>query len=497
MRGYRGWSIGLVAVLALAACTSEDPPPRSEPTRVAHPKAEVPKDRDEQAVVAALRKLDACALLDPAAIDRAGTKPKATGPHQCHVTIQGALGVGVTLGDRVDWRDKYDRIPVELSGAKAYLDPMGGGGGSTCRVGIPVSFELAISIFAQDLTDACGKARAMATVVASRLANPDAVAVGASADPLTTWDACALLAAGLGDNAEQDLRIFGGTFGGGLDRCVARESSDMPRPREEFGLALSSGPDPASDGRDVKTLGGTRVRVSTSDRGCSLDWSEGPDRVVKLTAPDCPRGEPVVEKLINAVRSAPPDSVAPQRPLVYRPDETDVPIPGACVNFHYDPDVQCQPSVAVPVPGGGAQAVFDAATSDDLVSCALAMDAVRTRFGPTMEPVVAKDIPGCHFVEPTHTVTVRISVTPNGELRKVVQDGRSETVADRPAMSAIDVISGYRMCLVPVAGAANGVLCLDARFAPGRGVDKETPADTGKSAQLQPVARDIVMKHFS
>jgi hypothetical protein len=105
------------------------------------PPQPVPRDRDERMVIAALRHLDACALIEPGA-----EPPVATGPHRC--AAQPAAGgdtITVTLGAQFDRQHKYRALPMDIGGSKAYLD-LSEPGSDSCQVAIPVSFELTIAV---------------------------------------------------------------------------------------------------------------------------------------------------------------------------------------------------------------------------------------------------------------------------------------------------------------------------------------------------------------
>src|SRR5262249_54224013 len=87
-----------------------------------------PRDRDSTAVVAALRRLDACALVDPAVASQLGfgarpaVYPEA--PHSCTVSSAPSSGhdeVEIRLGAQVEHFHKWGAAPITLAGAKAYL----------------------------------------------------------------------------------------------------------------------------------------------------------------------------------------------------------------------------------------------------------------------------------------------------------------------------------------------------------------------------------------
>jgi hypothetical protein len=472
-------TIGLAVLLIVAGCTTQEPV--TQPTQVEYPKVQPPRDRDERAVVAALRQLDACALLDPVG----GNRPVARGPHRCAVEAA-ELGdtVTVTLGVRFDRGHKYRAVPLDLGGAKAYLDTSEPGTDS-CRVAIPVSFELAIAAVGRKgprsgAGDICSPARSAAAVAVTRLANPPS-------GPATSWTACELLAEIAGDAVLEGDDLLG------MDRCRASEPSQDRLGKVLFRVNLDYGGDPTQGAEDVRTIGGQRVAVLSDSSGCSYLWG-----VVTFHASDCPKGEPLVPKLITILASPNPDRTSPQRPLPMRTDEPDEPLVGACVDYPYS--LSCQPSTDMPVPRG-AQAALAAAGTDARVACALAQDAVRARFGAAMTPVLGSlttERPTCYFVEPDHTTVVEVRARPDDDLADAVRTGGGQdvTVAGRPARSASSD-TDRSLCVLPVSGAETGLLCLVAHFFPGRGKESDAPADASRGAQLEPALTDIVSKYFA
>src|SRR2546429_4041284 len=180
--------IGLAVVLVtLAGCAPKaNDGAQPSPTSA----AAGPKDRDERAVITALRHLDACALIEPGA-----TRPKATGPHRCTLETGGGDTLTVTLGLRFDRTRKYQALPLDLGGSKAYLD-LSEPGTDTCLVAIPVSFELSIAVAGRKGArsgsgDVCEPTKSVATAAVRRLPTS---ATGAAAN----WTACELLASAIG-----------------------------------------------------------------------------------------------------------------------------------------------------------------------------------------------------------------------------------------------------------------------------------------------------------
>jgi Protein of unknown function (DUF3558) len=178
------------------------------------PAVAVPRDRDSGAVVAALRELSACALIDPAVAGRVGIGSApivyAEAPHACTISAapsSGGYEVTVHLGTHADHFLKWASAPITLAGAKAYRydDSLKG---HNCFVFLPVSFDRAIQIYAKEPStgsdiDLCAAATAFAEAAATKLANPDSLRPDRTTFPLSQWDGCSLLAAALGEEAER------------------------------------------------------------------------------------------------------------------------------------------------------------------------------------------------------------------------------------------------------------------------------------------------------
>lgn len=457
--------IGLAALLLVAGCsgTTESGPPPSTPMPV-------PQDRNVVAVISALRHLDACALLEPGA--------SAGGPHRC--TSRGGNPMTVTLGVRFDREYRYRAALIDAGNAKAYLDASAPGT-DTCRVALPVSFELTIAVDGRTgpgsaSGDPCEPTRAAAAGVVRRLA---AAATGNAAN----WTGCELLAAGLGRST--GLSNDGPT---GLDECVLTEQDKRP-----YRINLNYGDDPAAAASQVRTVSGEQVKVLSDDTGCTYLWRAGSNPVVTFHAVDCAQGETLLPKLITTLTTANRERAAPQSPLLIRPDEPDQPLAGACVDSPYFTET-CQPAAGVAVPKG-AQQVLDAAGADGRVACALAAEAIRSGFGAALTPILsapAGQQPHCYFVEPTHSVVVDVSARPGQGL----DSGSDVTVAGRPGRSS-GPREHRRLCVLPVSGAKSGVVCLSAQVRPGRGKEENSPADDTAADKLEPALATIVSRHFS
>lgn len=311
--------LGLAGVVSLSGCTNDRPTGFDPPTSTVGPSEPAPA-RDLQAVLAALRGLDPCALAEPARGDGADLTAEPRGPHRCDLMQNSATVVQVTLGTPLSTEDLPMRS-IELSGVRAYeFDAPSG-----CGVRIPVHPTLAIGFDGKDGVQACERTREVAAVAAPRLADPDAVRIQ---DPGAGWDACTALAT----VTSRFDDLVPGYGDHGIDSCgVAPETTGGLTPVPDTRLDISYGIDPAQDtdltGYEYTTIGGRKVRVLSSE--CSFAWSQGfvgaqqEARVIELVAPDCPSGKPHVAALIRLMNGDPPVSAEPQDPLTYGTDEPD------------------------------------------------------------------------------------------------------------------------------------------------------------------------------
>jgi hypothetical protein len=119
----------VVWVAVVAGCTTPSDPPPSPPTSTAQQQG--PRDRDEDEVLAALRRIDLCEVL--AAAPGLPAEPRAPQPFRCVAGDIAVTVVGFAHEARL-------ALPSQAVGnAKAYVQADG------CRVVLPVSFELASS----------------------------------------------------------------------------------------------------------------------------------------------------------------------------------------------------------------------------------------------------------------------------------------------------------------------------------------------------------------
>lgn len=257
------------------------------------PTVAIPPNRDNGAVVAALRQINPCALIDPAIASRVGIGAQpvvyANAPHSCTIsstTLSGADDVSFRLGSRVDHFIKWSSAPITLAGAKAYLldESLER---NYCAVFIPVSFEWAIQISTKGRSDGsaidvCAASTTFAEAAAVKLADPDSLRTDHRILPLSQWDGCSLLATALGEAAGRyTMTLDKGIFG--LDGCDASTGPDR-----ELSVKISYSWDPADGlGANRKLVAGQTVDVAEPTRsgsdssGCRVRWSNGPASTVK------------------------------------------------------------------------------------------------------------------------------------------------------------------------------------------------------------------------
>lgn len=310
--------LALTAVVVLSGCTTE-PEPGTPSTTTSTRTSET--GREPQAVLAALRRLDPCALAEPTD-DTSTLAPVPRGPHRCDLDEGTATIVRVTLGVPLSKEDHPGLKPIELSGVRAYSfdDPAG------CGVRIPVHPVLAIAFDGKDGVQACQQAQEIAAVAVPRLADPDAVR---TTDEGAGWDACTALATVTG-RFDQLVPGYGDH---GVDSCgvAAGGGPGELTPIPDTRIDITYGIDPTQDtdlaGYQYTTIGDRTVRVLESE--CSFEWSQGfvgaqqKARVVQLVAQDCANGRSRTRALIRLLAGEPPEDVEPQDPLTYRTDEPD------------------------------------------------------------------------------------------------------------------------------------------------------------------------------
>jgi hypothetical protein len=383
-----------VAAAALACTAPSVPPARHDPT----PAPRV-KDRDEHALVDALRRLDMCALLGTVVPET--TVAATLGPSSCQSP---GLDVEVTVL-RTDERLGFpSRI---VNGAKVYLWE----GAAGCTTWLPVSFRLAIQFRGAQTCD--------------ELAGHLAPAVAALTDPAAVeatprWETCAALRTVAGTDAD---RVDN------LDSCADKKSFVV--------LALKYSVPAVSPPSGWRTEDVDGVEVSTNDDrdpespSCTAEWVVGPavtshadnDLMAQVRGVDCGRVTPLVAPLVAALRT-PPGAGSPRRPLLYGPGESDSPYPGAC--SYVDTPSACVPYTRTPLPPAGELL----STKDPDVSCTVAADAVTTGFGAEMKPVITSDT--CSFVSPERLVQVTFEIWQEALAAEANSRGERVTIAGHP-----------------------------------------------------------------
>lgn len=462
--------VGAVVTLTLSGCTGQVPPP--PPDRADMPAVELPADRDEAAVISALRRIDLCAVLRTAATSAgvAGYEAMAFSPSACTLRLRGDDQDRVTVG--VSGLDSGRRLAspaVVLGGARAYTTK----DTTACEIWFPLTFRLALDLRLD--APLCDRANKLAAGVAGALADP----AGVAARP--RWEACEVLRRA----TDAEVRI------GNLDTCTPL---DDPNLRIDFTYPT-----------DVPTFNAKRTRVNgvdvwleTADPSsgpfCSLSWAPVRGQfVVRVAATTCAKAEPLVGPVDALMRQPPPDGV-PQEPLLYPPDEPDREFAGDCAFADVGnlPPRACAPHVGGAAPDGG-----DALRASDEPggACALARDAVTQEFGDQFRPVVVtpRGYFACYFVTPERVLQVEFSVRPDAAVSRLSGRGAREIEVAGHSGHVTPYNDGYRYRVAASTNADEpGVLELS--VVPGPVVGAEVPGDAGDKAQA--VLGDIVRKHF-
>lgn len=460
------------------ACSS-DPEEKAKVQPVVHEAAPVPKDRDPAAVLSALRKIDACALLGPAP----GKVP--IGPHGCRAATALTIRLGAALS--MDARDKLEVLVI--GGAKAYRNlPLWT---DACDVFLPVSFTQTIKISSKEKPKGCAAAEKAAATAVRLLAKPAAIPVIPAA---ARWDACTVLGHVLGASAG---KLAAGDAG--LDDCeqVPTNRSDMAAVARVATLSFRYGPQLRY--RDMEPLGGRKIYKLVGN-GCRVPWNQGTSgakdpefgqREIELKAADCAEAKRLAVATMKTLSTAPPAGPGFAGALTYGVMEPDSPRAGGCRELPVKP--ACEPYHPVDVPSGGAVEVVRQVDADPNVLCAIAVDVVWDRLGPRFQPVtrVGSDerTPECVFVEPSHELKVTVGLTdgwkraPSGTVQK--EFSGHPGVLDTP-------IPTLTQATVAVTNEIH--LSVTFSFGPPRGRAK--PNDVDRSAEIEPLTNAIVGKYF-
>lgn len=310
----------LTAILMVMACAPENSNDQPEGTTEKIPTVSRPAatNRDEQAVFAALLRIDVCVLLKSAASALPGytseVRLRPRGPTQCSVSSANrAGGVSIWL-DELSTNHRRGMRLTSLGGAKAYVSRT-----AVCKVYLPVSFNYALAFLVDGFPgeNQCPTAEPFVEAAATTLAHPDTV----ETEP--RWDACDLLRTAIGDE--------NGTY----RRNPVIVLDDCAEDRSDTWLYFIYAKPGVDDGRVrwAKDVVGT-TPVWTNELGgeCMVEWQAGPPRhqsEVGLTAlvkaPACEGAKQLAGSVMTLLAKAPPDDASPQQPLLYKPDEPDMP----------------------------------------------------------------------------------------------------------------------------------------------------------------------------
>lgn len=525
---FMGGIAALSVSLALSGCTGGDHlvPEYPDPTSTS-PAAPTKTDASKppadehplDAVRAALRRLDACALIDPAVATSSGMTAKPwmipDSPHKCTVTGEPQLGneITVTLGNGLSPVNRYNAQPMTLAGAKAYQD--GKQLPEQCRIEIPVSRELAVQFryrLGHGITgDACAAVEKFAAAGAALLANTEALVADVAKRPLVDRDACTLLRQAMATDTAPLVFAEEGIYG--LDGCDAR-SKDPKIVRGGFELETTYGLDPMA-GTNVVTrpVGSKQARVHAFPTSCKLEWSPAPSglggrlngfTVLTVRSDNCDAAADLAGRIERVLgERAEPAKQEPVRRLLYAPEESDSAEVGACVDFVGDGSVPCKPYEPISVGGTTRKILEDA--KDARIGCAIAADAVKEVLGDTFRPVVWGA--SCFFVEPTHTYRLRMVVDPNyiaqeyGADTTLYKDRRVTQSGGKPAVTFTSKgrsgtpASTYSIYVAPNGDlAAPGIVAGLLEALPARGAKDETAPDTSKLPLLDQVMSKIVTR---
>lgn len=375
--------------------------------------------------------VDPCALLDPGITVRLGRRPElvSSTPFDCRVRDDGVRAVSYSSSTA---SQRYRQERVELDGVVAYRSSRATG---RCTISLPVDFEHAITL-AQDSLSAydCTQPEAYAKTIAPRLRDDPASL--ARKDPRPGVAVCDVLAAALGELPAGQSVAPRKTSSSSLSECgVWRDATDsLSAPvysRKALALAYRQ---PLAQMRkgggwqddEVRAIAGTDVLFwKDSGAGCTLLWDAWPkqtpvhDNVVQAQAEaaDCDGAVSLAEKLIPVLANAAPQAPA-KTSLVFRGSEPDGAGIGACAHVE-DQDLQkCAPATGAAAPSDPRQTVAHGA-ADANTLCTAAAPTVRKLAGSGLEPVTvvsprtgglnASVLPVlCEFVEPTHSLVVRV-----------------------------------------------------------------------------------------
>jgi hypothetical protein len=396
-----------------------------------HPKAKLAQDRDEKAVVAAMRQLDGCKLLSGYLQAHAGSVAIPNGAHSCLLASKAdwtPLDPSMTLavGEKLDHTDKLMMKPVAVDGVKAYVIDQSRDDRSSCKLTIPVSFELGVSVreTVDGKVDTCGDVQNVAKSVVAGLRAPDQNVLDPAKLPFATWDGCTFARGLLATQTSYDYVPNG--YDDPFSGCHGTKKLSPGEYPEDNGVTLSVDYERWDTvGREgAQQISGKAATVAVFGAGgCQVRWNQGPsgtgnewlgDVVFELVSENsCDVVKQGATKAIAlAAQPAPADPAKPVRPLVYTTAEPDDAFAGACADFSSATGDDCQPYQAVPIPQTVQERTAQPA-KDTNTLCAMFNDQVKAAFGPTLSPLTW--LQHCFYVEPTHGVEIGIDLQPTVE----------------------------------------------------------------------------------
>nr|WP_253668101.1 hypothetical protein [Streptoalloteichus tenebrarius] len=477
---------------------------------------ERPSDRPAEAVLSALRQLDACALVDPSAAKSAGfARSVPEGPHTCDYLGNGGDKAEVRIGHHFDHGSRYRSEPIELGGVRAYLFRGEQKEKAPCELNIPVSFTLSIRLDVRrgesTSSDTCAQARALGGAAAARLATPDALKVDPATRPLSDWDGCTLARAATPQRP--DLRVST-AIQDSVDECRLEEDKKDTKDTKQAGtfvwFKIRYTSDPLQGNHVKRQIGGRTAAVMDFGDNCWVSWAHGPSgnsdklashAVVEVKTQGCDNVANIAAEAMRVLAGAPPSPAAPQRPLTFRPDEPDGDAPGACVDFtSAGSSMGCEPHVAARVPTNKKDLMV-AADKNPNVTCSMADEIVRQVFGQEMRPIVYGG--HCYWGEPTHAVAVRVTLTPRyapdqfGQDPSLYQNRQKKTFGGAPGVSwTASKGTQYEIYLSTTGDITKpGYLAGEVQAWPARG-SADATADTSKLSRLDQVMTMLAERYL-
>lgn len=293
--------IAWLALLLVAGCSAAPAPAPAPPG----------DGRDPAAVAAALRSLDACALVG------AGSTGVHISPHACRVPGAGPDdALIVETGLYTD--PQFSRGPEDLvlDGVRVSRTEVP----AACVFTIRTGADLGISVSRDGKPgtgDFCPDAEAATHKTIAALTTPDAVAL-----PAAEQDTCDLLTRAGGDR----LADLSPRYGRNMDLCQARRKlsgAEGDGWKAVYSLQITHDVLGRLSNERRDTLDGTAVTVYETNEDCEYGWSTGDSgvadpkmaqRVVRARAPKCDEAAELA-RAVMALGDAKPAEVAPQRPV--------------------------------------------------------------------------------------------------------------------------------------------------------------------------------------